>query len=87
MKIKLNDRVEIRQVGGGMLRNGIITMISISLNPELDPAGERGVKVEELDLNNEFPGSIGYTDVTLNDEDDETGESKWAYFGQIKQND
>jgi hypothetical protein len=87
MIIKINDRVEIRPVGGGMLRDGIITMISISKNKELDPAGERGVNVEELDLSNEFPGSIGYTDVTFNDEGDESGDSRWAYFGQIKQND
>ena len=84
MIIKINDRVEIRPVGGGMLRDGIITNISISKNAEIDPAGERGVSVEELDLDLEFPGSIGYTDVTFNDEDDETGDSRWAYFGQIK---
>ena len=86
MIIKINDRVEIRPVGGGMLRDGIITSISISTNKELDPAGERGPNVEELDLDLEFPGSIGYTDVTFNDEGDETGDSRWAYFGQIKQN-
>lgn len=86
MIIKINDRVEIRPVGGGMLRDGIITSISISKNAELDPAGERGVNVEEFDLYNELPGSICYTDVTFNDEDDESGKSRWAYFGQIKQN-
>ena len=84
MIIKINDRVKIRPVGGGILRDGIITSISISRNSELDPAGERGVSVEELDLSNEFPGSIGYTDVTFNDEGDESGDSRWAYFGQIK---
>ena len=86
MIIKINDRVEVRPVGGGMLRDGIITNISISTNVELDPAGERGANVEELDLDLEFPGSICYTDVTFNDEGDETGDSRWAYFGQIKQN-
>jgi len=87
MIIKINDRVQIRPVGGSILRDGIITMISISKNVELDPAGERGLNVEELNLDNEFPGSIGYTDITFNDEGDETGDSKWAYFGQIIQND
>jgi hypothetical protein len=86
MIIKVNDRVEVRPIGSGVLRDGIITNISISTNAELDPAGERGVNVEELDLSNEFPGSICYTDVTFNDEDDETGDLKWAYFSQIKQN-
>ena len=30
-----------------------------------------------------YAGSIGYTDVTFNDEGDKTGDSRWAYFGQI----
>jgi len=84
MIIKVNDRVEVRPVGGGMLRDGIITNISISTNAQLDPAGERGANVEELDLDLKYEGSICYTDVTFNDEDDETGDHKWAYFGQIK---
>ena len=84
MIIKLNDRVEVRPVGGGMLRDGIITNISISTNAQTDPAGERGATVEELDLDLNYEGSICYTDVTFNDEDDKTGDERWAYFGQIK---
>jgi len=84
MIIKVNDRVEVRPVGGGMLRDGIITNISISTNAQLDPAGERGANVEELDLDLKYEGSICYTDVTFNDEDDKTGDERWAYFGQIK---
>lgn len=80
MLIKVNDRVEVRPVGGGMLRDGIITSISISTNAQTDPAGERGAKVEELDLDLKYEGSICYTDVTFNNE----GDSRWAYFGQIK---
>ena len=85
MIIKVNDKIEIRPVGGGILRDGIITDISISTNAQSDPAGERGAKVEELDLDLKYEGSICYTDVTFNDEGDETGEAKWAYFGQIVQ--
>jgi len=85
MLIKVNDRVEVRPVGGGILRDGIITNISISTNAQLDPAGERGAKVEELDLDLKYAGSICYTDVTFNDEGDETGDYKWAYFDQIVQ--
>jgi len=81
--IKVNDKIEIRPVGGGILRDGIITSISISTNAQIDPAGERGAKVEELDLDLKYEGSICYTDITFNDEGDETGDSRWAYFAQI----
>ena len=84
MIIKLNDRVEIRPVGSGVLRDGIITNISISTNAQTDPAGERGANVEELDLDLNYEGSICYTDVTFNDDNDKTGDERWAYFGQIK---
>ena len=80
--IKVNDKIEIRPVGGGILRDGIITSISISTTSG-DPAGERGAKVEELDLDLKYEGSICYTDITFNDEGDETGDSRWAYFAQI----
>ena len=85
MLIKINDKIEIRPVGGGILRDGIITDISISTNAQIDPAGERGATVEELDLDLKYEGSICYTDVTFNDESDESGDSKWAYFAQIVQ--
>ena len=83
MIIKVNDKIEIRPVGGGILRDGIITSISISTNAQTDPAGENGATVEELDLDLKYEGSICYTEVTLNEEGDETGDSKWAYFAQI----
>ena len=85
MLIKINDKIEIRPVGGGILRDGIITNISISTNAQSDPAGENGATVEELDLDLKYEGSICYTDVTFNDEGDETVDSKWAYFAQIVQ--
>jgi len=85
MIIKIGDKIEIRPVGGGILRDGIITDISISTNAQIDPAGENGAKVEELDLDLNYAGSICYTDVTFNDEGDETGDHKWCYFGQIVQ--
>ena len=85
MIIKINDKVEIRPNGSGMLIDGIITHISISTNAQIDPAGENGAKVEELDLDLKYAGSICYTDVTFNDEGDETGDYKWAYFDQIVQ--
>jgi len=84
MLIKINDKIEIRPVGGGILRDGIITSISIS-TAQIDPAGENGANVESLDLDLKYEGSICYTDVTFNDEGDETGDSKWAYFAQIVQ--
>ena len=67
MIIKINDKIEIRPVGGGILRDGIITSVSISTNAQIDPAGENGATVEELDLDLKYEGSIGYTDVTFND--------------------
>ena len=85
MIIKINDKIEIRPVGGGILRDGIITSISISTNAQSDPAGERGATVEELDLDLKYEGSICYTDITFNDEGVETGDSRWAYFAQIVQ--
>ena len=85
MIIKVNDKIEIRPVGGGILRDGIITNISISTNATIDPAGERGANASELDLDMKYEGSIGYTDITFNDEGDETGDSRWAYFDQIVQ--
>ena len=47
MLIKVNDKIEVRPVGGGILRDGIITNISISTNAQIDPAGENGASVEE----------------------------------------
>ena len=85
MLIKINDKIEIRPVGGGILRDGIITNISISTNGQTDPAGENGPNVEELDLDLNYAGSIGYKDITFNDEGDNDGPEYWAYFDQIVQ--
>ena len=85
MIIKINDKIEIRPVGGGILRDGIITNISISTNAQIDPAGENGPNVEELDLSMKYAGSIGYKDITFNDEGDNDGPEHWAYFDQIVQ--
>ena len=81
--LQINDKIEIRPVGGGILRDGIITNISISTNAQIDPAGENGPNVEELDLNMKYTGSIGYKDITFNDEGDNEGPEHWAYFAQI----
>jgi hypothetical protein len=85
MLIKVNDKIEVRPVGGGISRDGIITNISISTNAQIDPAGENGASVEELDLDLNYAGSIGYKDITFNDEGDENGPEYWCYFGQIIQ--
>ena len=85
MIIKINDKIEFRPVGGGILRDGIITNISISTNGQTDPAGENGPNVEELDLDLNYAGSIGYKDITFNDEGDNDGPEYWAYFDQIVQ--
>ena len=85
MIIKINDKIEVRPVGGGILRDGIITNISISTNGQTDPAGENGPNVEELDLDLNYAGSIGYKDITFNDEGDNDGPEYWAYFDQIVQ--
>ena len=82
MIIHIGDKIEVRPVGGGILRDAIVESISISTTSG-DPAGERGAKVEELDLDLKYEGSICYTDITFNDEGDETGDSRWAYFAQI----
>ena len=85
MIIKLNDKIEVRPVGGGILRDGIITGINISTNAETDPAGENGPSVKELDLSLNYSGSICYKDITFNDEGDNDGPEHWAYFGQVVQ--
>ena len=85
MIIEIGDKIEVRPVGGGILRDAIVESIAISTNAQIDPAGENGANVEELDLDLKYEGSICYTDVTFNDEGDESGDSKWAYFAQIVQ--
>ena len=85
MIIEIGDKIEVRPVGGGILRDAIVESIAISTNAQIDPAGENGANVEELDLDLKYAGSIGYTDITFNDEGDESGELKWAYFAQIVQ--
>ena len=78
MLIKVNDKVEVRPVGGGITRDGVITNISIGLTKS-DPAGELGISLKEYDTDMNYYGSISYKDVTF---DGDHGE-KWAYFDQI----
>ena len=81
MIIKINDKIEVRK-RNQIPRDGIITSISIATS-QSDPAGELGTKVEELDLSLNYAGSICYTDITFNDEGDESGDEYWCYFHQI----
>ena len=78
MLIKVNDKVEVRPVGGGITRDGVITNISIGLTKS-DPAGELGISLDQYDTDMGYLGSISYKDTTF---DGDHGE-KWAYFDQI----
>ena len=73
--IKVGDQVEVEHRGGN--RYGTITQISIAIN-KYDPAGESGVRVNELDLELEYTGSISFKN------DDSFPNEFWAYFNQIK---
>jgi len=73
--IKVGDQVEVEHRGGN--RYGTITQINIAIN-KYDPAGESGVRVNELDLELEYTGSISFKN------DDSFPNEFWAYFNQIK---
>jgi len=75
MIIKVNDKVEVRPVGGGITRDGVITNISIGLTKS-DPAGELGISLKEYDTDMNYLGSIDYKT--------DSGENYWAYFNQIE---
>jgi len=78
MIIKVNDKVEVRPVSGGITRDGVITNISIGLTKS-DPAGELGISLKEYDTEMGYLGSISYKDTTFGGDHGE----KWAYFDQI----
>ena len=75
-KIKVGDQVEVdmRDVSN---RYGTITQINIATDKG-DVAGESGVRVNELDLELEYTGSISFKN------DDSFPDEYWAYFYQIK---
>ena len=74
-KIKVGDQVEVEHRGGN--RYGTITQISIATDKS-DIAGESGVRVNELDLELEYTGSISFKN------DDSFPDEYWVYFYQIK---
>ena len=75
-KIKVGDQVEVdmRDISN---RYGTITAINIATDKG-DIAGESGVRVNELDLELEYTGSISFKN------DDSFPDEFWAYFNQIK---
>ena len=76
--IKVGDMVEVHQ-SHTTNRFGIITDISIATSKS-DIAGELGIQVNELDLELNYTGSIGFRN------DDAYGEKDnkfWCYFFQI----
>ena len=75
-KIKVGDQVEVdmRDVSN---RYGTITQINIATDKG-DVAGESGVRVNELDLELEYTGSISFKN------DDSFPDEFWAYFIEIK---
>ena len=78
-KIKVGDSVEVHHTGNIGNRFGTITDISIAIDKS-DIAGESGVRVNELDLELNYIGSIGYRN------DDAYGEKDkkfWAYLFEI----
>ena len=75
--IKVGDQVEVEHNGGN--RYGTITQINIATDKG-DIAGESGVRVNELDLELEYTGSISFKN------DDAYGEKDnrfWAYLFEI----
>ena len=75
-KIKVGDQVEVdmRDISN---RYGTITAINIATDKG-DIAGESGVRVNELDLELEYTGSISFKN------DDSFPDEYWSYFYQIK---
>ena len=75
MIIKIEDDVTVNGKFGASTRYGKITDISLALTTG-DPAGEKGIQVQEYETDMGYNGSIGY--VT------ENGDQFWAYFSQIE---
>jgi len=75
-KIKVGDQVEVemRDISN---RYGTITAINIATDKG-DPAGECGVRVNELDLELEYTGSISFKN------DDSFPGEYYSYFYKIK---
>ena len=75
-KIKVGDQVEVdmRDISN---RYGTITQINIATDKG-DIAGESGIRVNELDLELEYTGSISFKN------DDSFPDEYWSYFYQIK---
>ena len=76
-KIKVGDSVEVHRTGGMRNRYGTITQINIATD-KTDIAGESGVRVNELDLELGYTGSISFKN------DDSFPDEFWAYFIEIK---
>ena len=74
MIIRIGSDVSVN-VRSLLPREGKITDISLALTTD-DPAGEKGIQVQEYDTDMGYNGSIGY--VT------ENGDQYWAYFSQIE---
>ncbi len=78
-KIKVGDRVEVHHTGSFGNRFGIITDITIALDKN-DIAGEQGIRVNDLDLELNYVGTIGFQN---DDSFGETDNKFWAYFFQV----
>ena len=74
--IKVGDSVEV-EMNGSSNRFGTITQINIATDKN-DIAGESGVRVNELDLELNYIGSISFKN------DDSFPDEYWSYFYQIK---
>jgi len=78
-KIKVGDSVEVHHTGGLGNRFGTITDITIALDKN-DIAGESGIRVNELDLELGYVGSIGFQNSDAYGEKDN---KFWAYLFQV----
>ena len=74
--IKVGDLVEV-DMNGASNRFGTITQINIATDKN-DIAGENGIRVNELDLELNYVGSISFKN------DDSFPDEYWSYFYQIK---
>ena len=75
--IKVGDLVQVAMSGDSSDRFGTITQINIAIDKN-DIAGENGVRVNELDLELNYVGSISFKN------DDSFPDEYWSYFYQIK---
>ena len=75
--IKVGDSVQVATSGDSSDRFGTITQINIATDKN-DIAGENGIRVNELDLELNYVGSISFKN------DDSFPDEYWSYFYQIK---